>query len=244
MFLEYALCNHGHAVLVCDGVEHGRPSFPPGRDSRCTRTLRGHHARSHSRRFRAARPPWAFDRVFRGPNPRGHRKPRNVLAQSSSDLASQALHGWLRASTVGDSPWWNGLLRLRDSLPPRDPARERIEAALADVQYVLVEREVLQRAHEAAHAYSTDLALRNAIVLLGWHSSIFAARVDVLLSHSEMAWLNAAQALAAFRFGRSVSRTSRPEAMWRSEGFAWDAAAWGYDPDALFTKLAAASCRR
>ncbi|PIL33989.1 hypothetical protein GSI_03697 [Ganoderma sinense ZZ0214-1] len=137
------------------------------------------------------------------------------------------LHGWLRASSVGDAPRWNGLLRVRDSLPPLYPIRERIEAALAEVQFAVVEREVLQHAHEAAQAYSINLGLKNAMEVLGWQSSVLAARVDALLTHSEMEWLKATEALAAFRFGRPVSRTSRLEVMWLDGEFAWDAAAWG-----------------
>ena len=139
--------------------------------------------------------------------------------------------------------WWNELLRLRERAPAGHPLRAHIHSALVEVQFRLIERELLEHAHETAQAYSTDLALKNAIDRLGWRFSGPALRVDALVAYSEVEWLKAVQALASFRYGRSVVRVMNPEVLWLDGEETWDSSGWGYDPDRLFSNFAAAALR-
>lgn len=106
---------------------------------------------------------------------------------------------------------------------------------------MLIERELLEFAHETARAYSIDLALREAVGRVGWWFEPVAGRVDALILHSEGEWIKATQALARFRDQRSVIRAEDPGTGFLNEGHVWDASGWGYDPDGSFAKLVAAA---
>ena len=166
-----------------------------------------------------------------------------LVGYALSFVRPQALHGWLSVSGFHNAPWWNALLRLCERAPTDHPVRAQVHGALVDIQYRLIERELLEHAHDTARAYSTDLGLVDALDRLGWRFSSLASRARVLVAHSEGEWVGAVQALASFRYGRSVARIANPEVLWMEGEGSWDASGWGYDPDRLFTNFATAALR-
>ncbi|KAI1784318.1 hypothetical protein LXA43DRAFT_1066886 [Ganoderma leucocontextum] len=150
---------------------------------------------------------------------------------------NMALHGWLRGSAFANASWWNDLIGVISHAPEGHPLHAGLQEALVRIQTALLERELHEQAHAAALAYSTDLALHEALARLGWTNPLDIQRILALAQHSEAAWVQAAQAFASFVHGRSVAYAPGNTGGWQDAEGPWDASSWGYDPAVNFSRL-------